>query len=643
MAQDKAYTAFERFLSARGREQRPAAREFVRALKAALDDGQAGGAARLLRMAALPIIDYTTAQAFCRVLAQLKPHLRAPSASIAILSSFTADQLSDFIELFLFAEGGDAALYRSEYGVFRQEVLDPESGLYASDRAFVFLAVNHRDLLHVPALGESRDQVEERAQREFAGWHGLWDTLHQRLGCQVIQNSFDVPPWRVLGNRALAEPSSLPAYAARVNRLLFEQAPPYVTVHDVDHLAAQAGRRAWAEPRFHYQAKLPCAPEFLAGYAHSVAAVIAAHMGKVRKCLVLDLDNTLWGGVIGDDGLSGIRIGHGDPEAEAYLAFQEYAKALRQRGIVLAVCSKNGDANAREPFEKHPEMALRLDDIAAFVANWDDKPANLRRIAAQLDLGLDSFVFVDDHPAERALVRCILPEVAVPELPEDPAGYIDAIDRYRYFETASLSADDLRRADFYRGNAERRTAEASATDLDAFLDSLDMSARVAPISEQTLPRCVQLISRSNQFNLTTRRHTAARVAGMMASPEWLTFAVSLRDRFGDNGLISVVLARQDGGMFEIDTWLMSCRVLKRGVERFVLNKLCEAARERGARYLLGDYVPTKKNGLVREHYAQLGFELLEQAGHGSSRWQLEVGEDWRPLDTHIKEDGDGTA
>ncbi|HSV15015.1 MAG TPA: HAD-IIIC family phosphatase, partial [Tepidisphaeraceae bacterium] len=430
------------------------------------------------------------------------------------------------------------------------------------------------------------------------------------------------PPWRVMHNHEMRHPAGLARFISKLNHAMQDAAPSYVTIHDVDHLAASAGRWAWGDDRFFYHAKLPCAPEFLAGYAHSVASIIAAQAGASKKCLVLDLDNTLWGGVIGDDGIGGIRLGQGDAEGEAFQAFQHYCNDLARRGVILAVCSKNTEAVAREAFEKHPEMVLRIEDIAAFVANWDDKARNLRLIARTLEIGLDSLVFVDDNPVERALVRQLAPEVAVPELPEDPAGYIQAIDRHAYFQTVSVGAEDLQRTEMYRANAKRQQAEVSSGGVEDFLRSLDMRARIDPINSANLERVAQLVARSNQFNLTTRRHSAAALMKMAGSPDYLTLTVSLADRFGDNGLISVVIGRVEADELVIDTWLMSCRVLKRGVESFVRNVLCRMARQRGLTALRGEYIPTPKNALVIEHYANLGFAKISGEVGQQSWWQL---------------------
>jgi FkbH-like protein len=342
----------------------------------------------------------------------------------------------------------------------------------------------------------------------------------------------------------------------------------------------------------------------------------------------------MWGGVIGDDGLSGIKLGQGDATGESFVAFQRYIKALAERGVILAVCSKNEDANAREPFEKHPDMVLKLDDISCFVANWEDKAANIRRIAQELNIGLDALVFVDDNPAERSIVRRLVPEVAVPELPVDPADYLRVLDSGRYFDAVSISNEDFQRTQYYKANAERRQTASAVGDIQQFLASLEMRGPIGPIGEMELERSVQLIGKSNQFNLTTRRYSAADLQAMIDSPDWETRYVKLIDKFGDNGLISVLLARQEGDALAIDTWLMSCRVLKRGVEQMLLNNVVEAARARGLTRVTGQYLPTAKNVLVKDHYASLGFTCVSDTD-GATSWELDVAA-WTPLPHHIE-------
>lgn len=580
--------------------------------------------------------DFGTANGALRKLKKLRKQgaRSANKARVAVLGNTTMSQLSNFIDLYLFAHNVDAEIYEAPYGVMRQEILDPGSDLYAFEPQFIFLAPTRRDLGALPAANSSAEELDAAVADAADEWANLWHTAHERLNCQIIQNNFDVPPWQVFGNLEMSRPGAPGNFIDRVNRKLDEIAPPWVSIHDIDRLASMIGRWNWSDERFYHIAKMPCAPEYLPAYGHSVASLVAARLGRSRKCLVLDLDNTMWGGVIGDDGLSGIKLGQGDATGESFVAFQRYIKALAERGVILAVCSKNEDANAREPFEKHPDMVLKLDDISCFVANWEDKAANIRRIAQDLNIGLDSLVFVDDNPAERSIVRRLVPEVAVPELPADPADYLRVLDTGRYFDAVSISNEDFQRTQYYKANAERRQTASAVGDIQQFLASLEMRGPIGPIGAMELERSVQLIGKSNQFNLTTRRYSAADLQAMMDSPEWETRYVKLVDKFGDNGLISVLLARQEGDALVIDTWLMSCRVLKRGVEQMLLNDIVEAARARGLARVTGDYIPTAKNVLVKDHYASLGFTFISDTD-GATSWELDVAA-WTPLPHHIQ-------
>jgi FkbH-like protein len=359
-------------------------------------------------------------------------------------------------------------------------------------------------------------------------------------------------------------------------------------------------------------------------YADLVCRTIAAIRGKSRKCLVLDLDNTLWGGVIGDDGVEGITLGQGSADGEAYLAIQRMALEYRSRGIVLAVCSKNDDAVARQPFREHPDMLLREEHIAVFQANWNDKASNLRTIAEQLNIGIDSLVFLDDNPFEREQVRRELPLVGVPELPQEPALYPRVLSWAGYFEAVTISAEDRKRADFYQANATRAAALASSSDMEAYLRSLDMSCTIRPFDGIGRARIAQLINKSNQFNLTTRRCTESEVADMEAAPDKFTMQVRLADKFGDNGMISVVVFDKSAETWSNDIWLMSCRVLGRRVEEAVLAHACAAAKAEGAKRLIGRYLPSAKNRMVADHYGKLGFTLIDKTADGGSVWILEL-------------------
>lgn len=337
---------------------------------------------------------------------------------------------------------------------------------------------------------------------------------------------------------------------------------------------------------------------------------------------------------MGDLGPGGLVLGQGSAEGEAYLAFQEYLKSLHARGIVLAVCSKNDEDKAKEPFRTRDDMALKLEHIACFVANWQDKATNLREIASRLDVGLDSLVLVDDNPAERALVRQLAPEVSVPDFPEDPAGYARALARQRYFETVSFTEEDGRRTDYYAQNVLRKELASRSEDISSFLASLNMVARIQPVSDLNIERAVQLINKSNQFNLTTRRYNLEEVRRIAGDPSWSTVTISLKDNHGDSGLISVLLLHQEGPNLDIDTWLMSCRVLQRGVEQFALKHIVGVARDRGCTEVVGRYSPTEKNGMVKELLPRLGFLADGQDG-ATTRWRFPVSAAWNSPHVHI--------
>ena len=630
----------ERFISTQGEGRQGVLESLVRELKAALASARLSDAGTCIRLTLLPDLDYSSALALVRSFRLLEEAggKEDSRTRIAVVGGYNVSTLIPLIELYLFGAGIRSEVYESPFGVFRQEIHDARSPLYAFEPKIVLLATGWRDLLYKPAVGDDSGTVQRRLKDETDDWARLWEALHDRLGCAVIQNGFDSPPWRVLDNHDSRHRAGLSRYICSLNLAIQDRAPVYVIVHDVGRLAAQEGLSSWGDPRFYHYAKLPCAPQYLPEYAHSVASLISALAGRSRKCLVLDLDNTLWGGVVGEDGIEGIRLGQGDPEGEAFAAFQRYVKELRDRGILLAACSKNEDAVARQVFTKHPGTVLRLSDFSCFLANWNDKVSNLRTIAEKLNIGLDSLVFVDDEPAERTLVRGALPQVAVPEMPDDPADYIVSLEKHRFFQLVSLATEDLKRAEYYRTDASRTTAASLAENLDDFLTSLNMTARVAPISALTLERSAQLVNKSNQFNLTTRRCSAAEMRTHVENPDWVTLAVSLSDRFGDNGLISVLMARIKEGDLWIDIWVMSCRVLKRSVEHFLLNVLCSVARDKGLKAIHGEFIPTQRNEIVRDHYREMGFDRAGDAEEGHTLWTLHLDENKPPLPTFVKEE-----
>lgn len=351
--------------------------------------------------------------------------------------------------------------------------------------------------------------------------------------------------------------------------------------------------------------------------------IISSIEGKFKKCLILDLDNTVWGGVVGDDGWENIQIGHGLGIGKAYTEFQEWVKKLKNRGIIVCVCSKNDEDKAKEPFEKNPEMVLKLDDISVFIANWENKADNIRTIQRILNIGFDSMVFLDDNPFERNLVRENVPGVLVPELPEDPGNYLEYLYSLNLFETASYSSADKDRTKQYQIEAKRVATAKKYTNEADFLKSLNMVSEVSGFTNFNTPRVAQLSQRSNQFNLRTIRYTEDQITAIENDPKQKGFAFSLKDKFGDNGLIAVVILQEkDADTLFIDTWFMSCRVLKRGMENFTLNTIVAWAKENGYKQIIGEYLPTHKNGMVAEHYPNLGFETIEKSD--TAQWLLNL-------------------
>jgi FkbH-like protein len=462
------------------------------------------------------------------------------------------------------------------------------------------------------------------------------------LKATVLQQTFLNLGDTLYGNLDRSTPAA-PTHAVRcLNQALVEQAGSSdVQVLDLDRLVDRFGLDYWYDNTRWLQAKIEISPRAAGEYADQVSRVVAAHKGMSRKCLVLDLDNTLWGGVVGDDGIENIVLGQGSAEGEAFLQFQSYAKRLKERGIILAVCSKNERTTAESVFLKHPEMVLRLDDISVFVANWQDKATNIADIAEQLNIGLDSLVVVDDNPAERALIRQSFPVVAVPELPPDPSQYVDCLSNAGYFEAVTITMDDLARSQQYAQNEQRQALAQSSQSIDEYLRSLEMQMASSQFVDVDLPRIAQLINKTNQFNVTTHRKTQAEVSDLASREENFTLQVRLSDRFGDNGLVSALILVPDqivSGALEMETGIMSCRVFGRQREYEILNALVELLSHSQYTILTAHYIPTSKNSLIQNLYADLGFSQLSDSKDlkaGETRWILEL-EDYSPHSTHIE-------
>jgi fkbH domain len=556
---------------------------------------------------------------------------------IAILGGSTTNMFRDFLELFLLDAGVKPIFYESEYAQYYEEAVFQNDALSAFAPDIIFVFTTSVNLKEQPSVFETKEEAEARINREYARYQSIWDGLAARYHAVIIQNNFEMPAYLPLGSLDAVLWSgwrnTIESLNAQIAAYALTHAGMYV--HDVHYLASVLGMEQWFDLSQYSAYKLAVRYESMPFVALHAANVVKAVLGKTKKCLVLDLDNTLWGGIIGDDGMEGIQIGKETPEAEAYTAFQRYLLTLKERGVLLAVCSKNEEVVAKSGFS-HPDTVLQLDDFVAFQANWESKDQNIRAIARQLNIGLDSLVFLDDNPVERAIVRQGVPEVAVPEVTGgDVVSYIRALERNGYFEPIAISEDDRKRSEAYRENKKRVELEASLDSYEDFLQSLDMRAEIASFQPIYYDRIAQLTNKSNQFNLTTFRYTRADIERMAKDSHYITLYGRLQDRFGDNGLVSVIIAEKEGSDVHIRLWLMSCRVLKRGMEEAMMDVLLARTRLAGGKKLIGYYYPTAKNGMVRDFYGLHGFSLLEDVA-GAMVWVYDLAaKDTSPVQRHF--------
>jgi FkbH-like protein len=559
---------------------------------------------------------------------------------LAILASAVVDQLVPAIRVAGLRRRLLIEVHIGQYGQYRQELLDEGSPLYPFNPQIVLFSLTARELVADAPLTATAAELEAMVRSRVDELRGLWRKARETLKATVIQQTFLNFADSLFGSYDRLVPGAPARLIANLNDRLSEAAEmDAVLLLDIARASDRDGLDVWFDVTRWLQAKLEIAPQAAPVYGDLLMRVIAAQRGLSKKCLVLDLDNVLWGGVIGDDGLEGIVLGEGSAAGEAHLALQRYAKQLRDRGVILAVCSKNDAATAQAAFYDHPEMVLKRSDIAAFIVNWEDKAANLEQIAAQLNIGLDSLVFVDDNPAERERIRQSLPMVAVPELPADAAQYVRCLSDAGYFEAITFTTEDRQRGEQYARNVSREAFAKSSQSLDDFLRALEMSVLSGPFQEVDFARIAQLINKTNQFNPTTRRHTIEDIRRFATDERYLTLQFRLLDRFGDNGLISAMVLcpttdRKD--MFEIDTWVMSCRVFGRQLELEAMNIAVEAARQRDICAFLGAYIPTPRNGVVRELYPTLGFTHVSEAEPtvGATQWLLHL-PDYVTQQTHI--------
>ena len=563
---------------------------------------------------------------------------RMPADLPAIKVALTGDTATQFLATAIRGTGAERGyqidLFEAEYNQVERQFLDPSSELYQTDADFIVLFQSTHKLGEKHSL-LSPSQQESLAEERLAFVASVCENpmlASKKIICLNYPEIEDT----VFGSYATKVTSSFTYQVRKLNMGLMDLSQRYANLFicDIAGLQNKLGRDMMFAPNVYVSTEMVLSIDALPYVASRVMDIICAIKGQFKKCLILDLDNTVWGGVIGDDGLEGIQLGHGLGIGKAFTEFQMWVKKLKQRGVIICVASKNNEETAKEPFEKHPDMVLKLEDIAVFQANWETKVDNIRTIQRILNIGFDSMVFLDDNPFERNIVRENIPGITVPELPQDPGEYLEYLYSLNLFETASYSQADKDRTKQYQVEAQRVSLQKTFSNEADFLKSLDMTSVVSGFNKFNTPRVAQLSQRSNQFNLRTVRYTEADIEALGQDPDVIDLSFTLEDKFGDNGLIAVIIMKkQDEETLFIDTWFMSCRVLKRGMEDFTLNTMIEAAREKGYKRIVGEYLPTPKNKMVENHYPSLGFQKLE--GTPTAQYVLDV-EQYQPRENYIK-------
>lgn len=573
-------------------------------------------------MLQLPLDAETIVRKCRKIRRELETTATTAEIRIAILGGSTTEQVKNILELFLLDKGIKANFYESEYNKWYEDACFDDSGLTEFNPQLVYFHVSFVDFYnHYFNSPDSENAVANFSKK----LERAWNKLNQRLSCSIIQNNFEDPFFSLYGNLDFAKNDGLSHSVSVLNDFIVQYANNHENyyVQDIHRLSAQIGLSKWYDREAYHLYKLALSYNCIPYLAYNLASMIGALLGKSKKCLVLDLDNTLWGGIIGDDGADGIQIGHETAEGEQFYEFQEYVLSLKKRGVLLAVCSKNDLEVAKKGFEL-PDSLLKYDDFTSFVANWEPKSVNIKRIASEIGIGMDSLVFIDDNPMERNLVREAVPEVTVPEVLEgQPWSYIQALEDGKYFEQLVVSQDDLKRNQSYIENKKRNDLEQEYEHYDDFLKNLGMKAEIKAFADVYLDRITQLTNKSNQFNLTTKRYSRAEIESVANDDNFITLYGRLKDKFGDNGLVSVVIGSIKDFCLTIDLWLMSCRVLRRGFEYAMFSELLKLCREKGIKEIYGNYYKTAKNAMVKDFYKDLGFDCIEQTEE-QSQWKISL-------------------
>ncbi len=543
--------------------------------------------------------------------------------NIAILGGSTTAEIKNILELFLLDRGIKPNFYESEYCKYYEDALFGNVDFDNFKPDIIYIHSSVVNIGNFPRLSDSEADAHTLLESEIKRYQSIWSAL-SKYDCAIIQNNFDYPIDRSLGNLDCYDTHGKTHFINQLNMLFAKHAREMknLYINDINYLSSYLGLKQWFDRALWHQAKYALSMEAIPELAFNLSKIIASIFGKTKKCLVLDLDNTCWGGVIGDDGLDGIQLGTETAVAESFTSFQMYAKELKERGITLAVCSKNDFNNAKEGFS-HPNSILKFEDFTAFKANWDPKHQNILGIAKEINIGIDSLVFIDDNPVERDIVSSQVPVVSVPDVGSDVSHFIEHIDRNGYFEPTTLSADDLNRNKYYEGNKKRLEEQSTFQSYDDFLKSLNMLAEIKPFSSLYLDRITQLTNKTNQFNVTTKRYTSGEIEAISQDENYIKLYGKLTDKYGDNGLIAIVIGHTEGTVCHIDLWLMSCRVIKRDMEFAMLDALVAECLDKNVEEIIGYYYKTLKNNMVSSLFEKFGFSLIEQDS-GGSKWRLNV-------------------
>lgn len=555
---------------------------------------------------------------------------------VAVLGGSTTHDIAAMLELFLLNFGIKPTIYECEYNQYWEDVMfdNPELVEFAPD--IIYIHTTNRNITDYPKIGMTEEDVKSLLDAVLKKFTAMWEKIESTYHCPVIQNNFEFPAYRVLGNSDCYNTSGHVRFINSLNAEFAKYAESHKDfyIEDIQYLSASYGLDAWADPLYWHMYKYALSMEAIPTLSYNVACIIKSIYGKNKKALTLDLDNTLWGGIVGDDGPENLAIGPETSMGQVYSEFQEYIKSHKDIGVILTVDSKNDHENAIAGLE-HPDGVLRPDDFVVIKANWDPKSKNLADTAAELNLLPESFVFVDDNPAEREIIKAQIPGTAVPEI-GNVENYIRAIDHAGYFEVTSLSADDAKRNEMYKANAQRAALEATFADYGQYLDSLEMKGVIRPFEPVFLDRIAQLTNKSNQFNLTTKRYSRADIEEVADSDEYIDIYGKLIDKFGDNGVVSVVIGHKNGEVLDMDLWIMSCRVLKRDMEFAMMDQLVARAKEAGLKKIIGYYYPTAKNNMVREFYDRMGFTKVSEDDEGNTTWEFDLTGEYTDQNTHIK-------